>query len=1019
MRSKVTWILTLFFSLIVQVGFAQQKKVSGVVKTQDGDPIPGATVLLVGTNEGTDTDLEGTYTLNASKGDKIKVAYLGYKSVTLTVSDSNVLNVTLQEEEIDVLDEIVIDQYRTMSKQESTVAQTTITSKTIEGRPNANVIQTLQGQVPGLNIMTGSGQPGSDDIDIVLRGVGSINGSTKPLFIVDGAAMADDRFRSINPNDIETITVLKDAGATSIYGNRGANGVIVITTKRGSFNQDLSVKYSGLTGVQFLQDNNYNLMNSRELMTFENKVGVGSWTPEDMNNAVNTDWQNIFFAPAIQQNHTISFSAGSKNLSSNTSLGYADYEGILKTTGLKRFNLRSNLNGKNDSGRLNYSTSLGMNYSKNKMLNGTGTNLIYHNYFLGAFRALPYVDPNRYNWGRDYDSTRTAEAELGDAGVTPIVLLNRMLYTGYGQNELKMNLNGAISYKLSDDITIGNQAGVDYQSISQTAWYSPLGYSQRRSIEGQTHPDGKPVLYTGSYAETLEERFVFNNTASLKYSKTFSDVHTVNVGLYTEYIKAHLNSTSISKRGFDPLFFAPGTGSGWIADNPGDDIYAVTGGKNKFNSGLFSYFGTVGYDYDKRFGLDATIRRDASFRFTKDNQWGTFWSVAGRWNISNEKFMENSIFTDLKLRGSYGVSGNQDITNAGYFGGANLFSTRYGIGVGYLGESSVFITQIPNESLKWETTTQGNVGLDFGLFNNRLRGTFDVYQKNTDDLFLSRRLSAINGQTQINANYGSMENQGVELMLQGDIIRTENTRITLSANGSYNKNTVTEIPETTGFALNLDQLTGYKVGQPFAEFYLYKFAGIDAASGDALYYKQGGGTTKNPTDDDRFWTGKTMWPKYQGSFGIDVEHKGFFLTANFTYAKDVYRYDNDYYWYTTPGFAGVFNMSNDINGAWSSTNKTNASFPKLNSQTQALLSDSDFYVKDASYIRMRFISVGYNFKKSDLDFLNLSGLRVFAQGENLLTWTKWKGWDAESSRQLDFGQYPTPRSVSFGVEVQF
>lgn len=1016
MRSKFTWVLTLFFALLMQMSFAQPgKQVTGVVKTEFGEPIPGATVMLVGTDFGTDTDLEGKYMLTLKKGDKIQVIYEGFKLTTVTVSDSNVLNVTLIEDDGFILDGIVIDQYRDMNQKESAVAQTTITSKTIEGRPNANVIQTLQGQVPGLNIMTGSGQPGSDNINIVLRGVGSINGNTSPLFVVDGVPMSDDRFRSINPNDIETISVLKDAGATSIYGNRGANGVVVITTKRGGFDQNLSIKYSGLTGVQYLQDNQYDLFDGQGLMEFQKyaydswgTVGI-NWTQSQIANAANIDWENIFFAPAIQQNHTISFSLGSKNLASHTSIGYADYDGVLKSTSMKRFNLRSNLNGKNNNDRLTYSTSLGINYSKSKMLSSPGSNAIYHNYFQGAFRGLPYADPSLYDWGKTYEGTNNAFNQLG-SGSAPIVLLNRRDHFGYGQNELKMNINGSINYKLSDEFTIGNQSGIDYQTIMQPQYGSPLAFTELKQIEGA---DGR---YTGFYSEANEQRFVFSSTTSLKYLKKIDDKHTLNVGLFTEYLKAHLNSTGFSKIGFDPLFWAPGAGTGWIGDTSANDFYVPTVSKSKFNSGLFSYFANVGYDYDKRFGLEATIRRDASFRFTKENQWGTFWSVAGRWNISSEEWMQNSVFNDLKLRGSYGVSGNQDILGTGLFGAGNLYSTLYSTNLGYMAQPALGISQLPNSDLRWETTSQGNIGLDFGVFNNRLRGTFEVYQKTTDDLFLTKYLSAVNGTSSIAANFGTMENKGVEVLIQGDIVRNDNTRVTLSANGSYNQNKVVDIPEESGFVVT--GLTGYKEGQPFNEFYMYRYLGVNPNTGEALFQTKDGGITETPTEEDLFWTGKTMWPKYQGSFGIDIEHKGWFLTANFTYAKDIYRYDNDYLWFTNAAFLKNYNMSGDLWDAWSNTNK-DGSIPALNAKNNSYFADSDFYIKDASYLRLRFVSIGYNFNKNDLSFLKLSGLRVFAQGENLYTWTKWKGWDAESSRGIDLGQYPTPRSVSFGVEVQF
>src|SRR5690606_18067016 len=356
-------------------------------------------------------------------------------------------------------------------------------------------------------------------------------------------------------------------------------------------------------------------------------VGV-NWSQTDINNATNTDWADIFFGPAIQQNHTIAFSVGSKNLASHTSIGYADYDGILKSTSMQRFNLRSNLNGKNNNDRLNFSTSLGLNYSKNKMLSSPGSNNVYHNYFLGAYRGLPYINPNDYDWWRTYEGTDAAFNEFG-SGSSPIVLLNRRNNFGYEQNELKMTVNGSVSYKISDDFTIGNQSGVDYQTINQPQWGSPLAFTEIKQV---INPDGTNSRYTGFYGEAIEQRFVFSSTTSLKYLKIFDDKHTVNAGLFTEYLKGHLNSSSLYNVGFDPLFWAPGAGTGSIPDTEEDDFYVPTISKSIFNTGLFSYFINVGYDYDKRFGIEATVRRDASFRFTKDNQWGTFWSVAGRWN---------------------------------------------------------------------------------------------------------------------------------------------------------------------------------------------------------------------------------------------------------------------------------------------------------------------------------------------------------------------------------------------------
>ncbi|HLU85756.1 MAG TPA: SusC/RagA family TonB-linked outer membrane protein [Vicingaceae bacterium] len=1011
MRSKFTWILTLFFALIVQAGFAQ-KPVTGVVKTQDGEPIPGATVMLVGTNQGTDTDDEGKYTLNLKKGDKIQVVYEGFKSTTVTATDSGILNVTLVEDDEYLIPEIIVTQYRTVAKEKDANAVSTVTSKTIEGRPNASFIQTLQGQVPGLNIATGSGQPGSNDTSVILRGAGSINGNIQPLYVIDGVPMSSDRFRSLNPNDIESVTVLKDAGATAIYGNRGANGVIDVKTKTGSFDSALSVKYVGTTGIATSQSNGYNLMSTSDYSTFlqnaRRDFPTGGFT--DLTAAqkkINTDWFDVFLRDAITQTHTLSFTGGSKNLSSFTSVGYADYEGLLKNTGLKRFNFRSNLNGKNDSDRLHYGTNISANYSSSNQASSLGTAGVNQNIFMGAFQSLPYLDPSLYT------GTGASASELfsryGMASM-PYLLMDKARATGFTQNEFKMLVNGNISYKLTDELTLGNNTGIDYQTINQNQWNKYDSFNEEYFYGA--------YQYKGWVYDVNESRMVFNSNTSLRYSNTWNDVHSFSAGAYLEYIKAHYKDVRLEKRGFDPVFWSDGGSTGWVDSSLNFNVYSPVASMLVQNAGLFSYFGNASYDYDSRYGVEATLRRDASFRFTGDNRWGTFWSVSGRWNISNEKFMEGSVFNTLKLRGSYGTTGNQDIVNSGMFGGANLFDTQYRLANLYNGESGVYVYNLPNPSLQWEVVSQGNIGLDFGVWNNRLRGAVDVYKKQTDDLYQTQWVSAINGATRIPANFGSLKNEGIELNVSGDVIKNENTRLTLNFNGAYNKNTVLEIPSEEGWTWDGQNLYGLREGGMVNEFYMYRFSHINPDNGNMLFIDRNGNLTEEPQDADRQFLNKSALPIYQGGFGIDFEHKGWFVNANFTYALDVWRFDNEYYFYTNPSSIKQNNLSNDYNDYWSPTNR-DASFPKLSGSNYNYAFDSDFYIKDASYVRLRYVSVGYNFKKKDLDFLKLSGLRVYAQGENLHTWTKWKGFDAESNRTSDFGQYPTPKTYSFGVEVSF
>lgn len=1020
MRSKFTWILTLFLVFFVQIGFAQQKQVTGVVRTEFGDPIPGASVLLVGTEEGTETNVEGSYSLNAKEGDRVRVVFGGFKTVTVRVSDSNILNVIMVEEDPFDLEVLVVDTYRTTSKPKSNVAATTITSETIEGRPNASFVQTLQGQVPGLNISTGSGQPGSSNTTVLLRGISSINGSTEPLYVIDGVPMSSANFRSINQNDIESVNVLKDAGATSIYGNRGANGVIVVTTKRASFEQDLQIKYVGTVGVSTLQNHKYNLMGGAELMRYENQTQKNNsrWATRDIDNAYETDWMNYFFRNAISQNHTLSFSSGSKNMNQFTSIGYTDHEGTLKNTDLKRFNFRSNLNGRNNSGRLTYNTNITANYSRSHQATNLGTGSVNLNPVVSAMGGVPYFSPEQYRvddaWGSIigvYSHGSGNNQNL--VKLAPLMIVDQLNHFRNYSDELKSIVSGTINYDLGAGFSVGTNLGIDYTDVKQIMFESPYAFNSELFREtGQE--------YVGFEREYNTRTASFNSTTNLKWNKTFNEKHEIRAGAYLEYLKAHYNYSVLQQNGLDPYFSGPGYGTGWIGDVDENDYYVPNISKSVAESGLFSYFGMVDYDYDTKYGVGITLRRDASFRFSEQNRWGTFWSVSARWNIDREDFMENSVFNELKLRGSYGTAGNQDIVSSGLFGGNSLFREQYSLsGISYNDQPTTFISGIPNPNLRWETIEQANIGIDFGVWTNRLRGSIDVYQKTTKDLYQSRPMSAIHGGSSIFDNIGSMRNSGVELLLAGDIVRNENLRITLNANGSYNKNEFVELAgaDEDGAVWN-GGLTTMREGDPFGQFYVVQYAGVNPDNGNLLFFDKDGNKVERYVDADRQYTGKSYIPKYQGGFGLDVDYKGWFLSSAFTFVQDVWRYDYDYSGLINIDNIGNWNMSRDMYDSWTTTNR-NASLPSVNATNQPYQNFSDRHIQDASYIRLRYISLGYNFKQKDLAFMGLTGLRVYAQAENLVTWSKWKGWDAESNRGSDQWQYPTPKTVSFGVEVQF
>lgn len=1025
MKSKFTWIFTLFLAFFIQFAFAQEKTITGVVSDASGMPIPGVTVKVDGSSSpGVQTDLDGKYAITASAGQNLVFSYVGMVTQKIAVGQSSTVSVTMKDD-VTVLNNVVVEGYRTTSKPKSNVAVSTVTSKTIEGRPNANFIQTLQSQIPGLNISTGSGQPGANST-VILRGYGSINGNVEPLYVIDGVPLNVDNFRSLNPNDIESISVLKDAGATAIYGNRGANGVIIVKTKNGSYSSPLQIKYSGITSFTSLQGDKYHKMNAKQLLRLEKTYGqgYGSTLTDDEINAydVNTNWYDEIFRTGMSQNHQLSLTAGGANLASYTSIGYFKQEGILRGTDLQKFNIRNNLTGKSSNGKFNYSTSLSINFSKRNEASNLGTGAVNINPVLGANQGAPYLSPDLYVNGQQlYDMyTATPGPDNPFAGtlvLSPLMLLDIMKTGTYDTNELKMLGNAQASYKLTDDLTVATSIASDFTENTTLQVQDPQSFN---SFVFQ-NPDEN---YLGWQYEGVTRDWSFTNNTSLNYNKTFAEKHTIDASVYMEYYKSHGKTIGYQQNGLDPKVFEPGNGGGFIAHNPFPDdgtgspaYYVPDVYSGKSTAGLFSYFGSLDYDYSSKYGLSATIRRDASYRFSESNRWGTFWSVSGRWNIDQEDFMKGSVFDMLKLRGSYGSTGNQNIAGQSIYTDPNLYKTLYAQSASnYGGNPAYVLAQLANPDVKWETTNQADIGVDFELYTHRLRGTVDVYQKTTNDLFQPINISGVNGTFAIDGNNGDIRNSGVELQLSGDIIKTNDLTVTLNFNGSYNKNEVLDIPALGGsddYGLQVIQ-----EGEPLLEYYAVKYAGVNPADGNLLFYDKNGVLTENPTEDDRRLTGKTFFPKYQGGFGLDATYKGFFLTSQFSFVQDIWRYDYDLEGLQDPSDIGTFNKSTDILNYWTPDNRV-TDIPSLNLTNKAADANSDRYLKDASYVRLRYLSVGYNVPAKYLQKTFITGIRAYGQAENLLTWSKWRGWDAESNRAADQYQYPTPRILSVGLDLNF
>ncbi|WP_299889830.1 SusC/RagA family TonB-linked outer membrane protein [uncultured Lacinutrix sp.] len=1011
MKTKFSGILTLLLAFVVQLSFAQGKTISGSISDEDGLPLPGVNIIVSGTSNGTQTDFDGNYSISANTGDVLSYSFVGYKTIEKTVGSANNISFAMAIDAT-AIDEVVIEAFRTSTKETSNIASTTITASTIEARPNASFVQTLQGQVAGLNITTSSGQPGANST-INLRGVSSLSGNTEPLFIIDGVPVDEDNFRSLNPNDIESLSVLKDAGATSIYGNRGANGVVKITTKRGSYNSGLKITYTGTTSFSTLQNHDYNLMNSREQLQLEKDFGSGfgatlSDTELDIRaRQADTNWLDVFFGTGLSQSHTLGLSSGGENVNSFTSFGYNDTEGILKRAStLKRFNFRNNLSGKSSDDKFNYATSVSINYSESNEPNSIGSGAINRNFVLGANQSVPYISPNAYVAGQG-----------GNIPVvfanTPLFLLDRLDTYTRREDEIKIIANVNASYKLTNDLTYGASIGADFTDEQLLRVEAPTSFNaQLFAATGDNTP--------GFSDQDVTRTLAFNFNQNLTYAKTFNEKHGLEVSLFTEYFKAHLRSFGFRQLGFDPATFYPGDGSGFVNDNANDDNYVDTGRANIQNAGLFSYYAFADYDYDKRYGFSATVRRDASYRFSQSNRWGTFYSVAGRWNISNESFMQDSFFDVLKLRGSYGTTGNQRIVDAvgqfAYFSGPDLTRDLFATGGQYGGQNGIAVSQIGNNELKWETVVQANIGLDFELLKRRLRGSVDFYKKNTEDLFINAPIAgSINGGTTgIRANVGELENRGVDIELHYDLFKAKKDggfNLTLNGVTNYNKQ------EFISLGDGGDIPFGNRVGGPLAEIYAAPYVGVNPANGNLLFLDINNNITEDLQEEDQRATGQNIYPDWQGSFGLDMDYKNFFFTTQFNYTIGVERYDFDYSGFIDPTAIGQFRHSRDILRAWQNPGDI-TDIPSLNATNLSDEGLSDRHQRDSDYVRLRFVQLGYALPSNVLDKVGFSSAKLFVSGENLITFTEWRGFDAEALGASQNG-YPTPKTLSVGLELGF
>jgi TonB-linked SusC/RagA family outer membrane protein len=921
------------------------------------------------------------------------------------------------------IEEVVVLGYsKTSTKAKSSASSVTIGSETLENRPNISVLNSIQGTAPGIVANSASGSPGSGKFNIIIRGLSSLNGSTDPLYVIDGIITSGSQFRNLNPNDIDTFSILKDAQATAIYGNRAANGVVVITTKGGRFNSKLRISYDALTSFSELPKTDYNMSSGQQLLQIQKNAGAGKGATMSQsqidNFTTNTNWRDLFSRVGMSQQHTLSVSAGGENISNFVSLGYVDSEGNIRGTDFKRFTLRNNLNGKSSDGRLTFGAILGLGFSKRNQLDDETNAAInantIQNPLFGTVLSAPYLPAPTFSNGLGLFNQIGQTSANGNGAYILYDNINGGIRNKFTETSLTANVSA--NYKLTPDLSIGNRTGADYKNYQRQFARAANGYLSLVVAAGQQ------AKYGGFEQFNTVNDLTINSTTNVTYNHSFGD-HTITASAYLDYIRVNWQSYTQQQNGLDPLVWEFGAGTGYVPFNPATpNLYRPSASASKVNAGTLAYFGTLDYDYQGKYGVSGVVRRDGSYRFPTENRWETFWSVAGRWNIDQESFMEGSGFNLLKLRASIGTTGNQNLFNAanntniltlGPVSYLDYNAPNPSTAPGYQSLPGYYLANLGNKNLQWEQVKQLDFGLDFN-YKGLVEGTFDYYHKRTSRLFNSIPVTYVTGQGTLRGNNGEMDNKGVEGSLRFNVIRKGNTKLSLFANMGYNSNKIISMEAND---LTDDTVDG--VGGPADQWHLYPYLGVNPSNGEQLFMDINGNVTETPTAGDRRLTGKSPMPKYTGGFGFNFSHQGFFVDALFSYQKGGYIYDNLNSWVMNPSYAASgLNVSADLLNSWNPGN-TNATLPSLSAVNSTLEGSSDRFLYKSDFVRLKNVSIGYTFSKNTLGNLPVNSIKIFAQAENIYTFTGWKGFDVEPITTYSLNVYPNPKTYSLGVNVDF
>lgn len=995
-----------------------QRTLTGKVTDENGAPLANASVTVKGTNTGTVTKADGTFSLSVPSGaTELEVSSLNFTAQTLTIGSGSVYNVSLVSATKE-LNEVVVTGINRVRRSQFAGAASKIDARAIVDRPVGSFDQILQGRAPGVLSLTGSGQPGTAST-IIIRGTGSVQGGTGPLYVVDGIPVEAGVFQALNPNDFASIDVLRDAATAALYGSRGSAGVIVVTTKRGTGGK-MKVTYSGQMGIKSKPDFAFRPMTTAELLKAQEQYGsiVGGATNNnallvgwyysrnnpryatlnatqqaaadralDSISQIQTNWEDYFFRPGNFSNHQISLSGGTGKTRIFSSIGLYNEEGTTDRTDMKRVTLRNNVDYADDKFTFSFSSNLG--YVKRNFQQTTQTNGVA-NPFLATNIALPYKKV--YN----PDGTFAAGAGFPDLGATQLDL------TFYDENyndQLKATLGFTASYNITNNISASLTAGVDFRETQNTNYGSQLAFSRRvsTSITGRA----------GFQSEGLSRFATSNVRPSVTFKKVFAERHDVEVSAIGEYVQENSKAFNLTGFGIDPR--TPNTPAAIQPGNAANQLFIQAGG-SKARAAIASGLALLRYTFDGKYTVTGSFRRDGSSKLPEVNRWQNFYSVGGIWEVTKENFMESVRAVNvLRLKLSYGSSGNHNNFPSNY-----LYQATYGTG-----NYSGLVTQVPTypgyPDAQWETTYLTNLGIDFELFNRRFYGDINLYNKVTKDLFLARTLTAPGGSFTINVNAGELGNKGFEWNLNYDVIRTRNLVWTLSTSGGYNKNELLSLGGEEPYESGTSFL---KEGLPLGSHYEVKWGGVDAATGQPLYYDLDGKLTTTYAASNSVTDFGTWEAPWKGGFGTTLRYKGFELQALFSWQQGATKVDNLEFFVENPvGFLGTgqFNQSADLKFWTKPGDVVNTPSPLYGVNFSSKL------IHDASFLRFRDLTLSYVLPESATTKLKfISNVKFYVQGTNLFIWTKWRGMDPEAGNvNINLSEFPNPRAFTGGLNITF